>query len=188
MVLYKHLLILTHWGLFLLPGWLRLPTFLRPRMEVEFRNRHFYAVEAVEGIVMQLFLLEVRKRCFAPSIVWLHDGFWIDKQVDDGVLVAAERHVRALLFPLSEEGEPLFRIMDLTEARDRILQTCTCSPFTPLFLTSQYGSYLSGSSNRCHTRQLPVAKFTHKERVLSERCLPTLIGLESVLGSFGSSW
>ena len=52
---------------------------IRPRLEVEFRNRHFYAVEAVEGIVMQLFLLEVRKRCLVPSILWLHDGFWITK-------------------------------------------------------------------------------------------------------------
>ena len=138
-------------------------TVVRPRLEVDFRNRHFYAVEALEGIVMQLFLLEVRKRCFAPSILWLHDGFWIDKQVDDGVLVAAERHVRSLLFPLSSEEEPLFCIMDLTEARDCALRTCSRSPFTPLFLTSKCSSYLSGSSNRCLTRQLPVAKFSHKK-------------------------
>ena len=39
---------------------------VRPWLEVEYRNRHFYATEAMEGIVMQLFLLEVRKRCFAP--------------------------------------------------------------------------------------------------------------------------
>ena len=48
------------------------------RLEVEYRNRHFFAAEAIEGIVMQLFLLEVRKRCVALSILWLHDGFWID--------------------------------------------------------------------------------------------------------------
>ena len=67
---------------------------VRPWLEVEYRNRHFYATEAMEGIVMQLFLLEVRKRCVAPSIIWLHDGFWIDKQVADGVLLAAEKYVR----------------------------------------------------------------------------------------------
>ena len=32
---------------------------VRP-LEVDYRNRHFYATEAMEGIVMQLFLLEVR--------------------------------------------------------------------------------------------------------------------------------
>ena len=32
---------------------------VRPWMEVECRNRHFYATEAMEGIVMQLFLIEL---------------------------------------------------------------------------------------------------------------------------------
>ena len=138
-------------------------TVIRPLLEVGFRNRHFYAVEAVEGIVMQLFLLEVRKRCFAPSILWLHDGFWIDKQVDDGILAAAERHVRSLLFPLSDDREPLFRIIDLMEARDGVLQTLSRPPDAPLFLTCKGSRYLSVNRDRCLTRQLPVAKFTHKK-------------------------
>ncbi len=54
-------------------------TTVRPHMEAASRNKHFFAVEAIEGIVMQLFLIEVRKRRVAPSILWLHDGFWIDK-------------------------------------------------------------------------------------------------------------
>ena len=87
---------------------------------MEFPNRHFYAVEAVEGIVMQLFLLEVRKRCLVPSILWLHDGFWIDKNVDDVILMAAERHVRSFLFPQASDGDPLFRIVDLTEPRESV--------------------------------------------------------------------
>ena len=136
---------------------------IRQRLEVEFRNRHFYAVEAVEGIVMQLFLLEVRKRCLVPSILWLHDGFWIDKNVDDGVLMAAERHVRALLFPQSSEGDPLFRIVGLDEARGDVLRSCSGPPFPPLFPPSEYPSYTSGCGSRCLTRQQPVAKFVHKK-------------------------
>ena len=62
---------------------------IRPRLDVAFRNRSFFAAEAIEGIVMQLFLLEVRKRCYAPSIIWLHDGFWIDKHIDNEVFFAA---------------------------------------------------------------------------------------------------
>ena len=49
---------------------------LRLGLDVAFRNRSFFAMEAIESIVMQLFLLEVRKRCFAPSIIWLHDVFF----------------------------------------------------------------------------------------------------------------
>ena len=63
------------------------------------KNRHFFAAEAIEAIFMQLFLLEVRKRTDTPSIIWLHDGLWIGREVDDQTLYAAESHVRRLLFP-----------------------------------------------------------------------------------------
>ena len=135
---------------------------VRPWLEVEYRNRHFYATEAMEGIVMQLFLLDVRKRCFAPSIIWLHDGFWIDKQVADEVLVAAEKYVRSRLFPQSGNSEPLFRILDLTEARDAVLHSQTFSPIGPLFPTSRWKDNISRQSPKCLTRQFPVAKFVHK--------------------------
>ena len=125
---------------------------VRPWLEVEHRNRHFYATEAMEGIVMQLFLLEVRKRCVAPSIIWLHDGFWIDKQVADGVLVAAEKYVRSRLFPLSADHEPLFRIIDLTEARDAVFHSLSCSPVGPLFPTST----LSGGGSGVPHASLPT--------------------------------
>ena len=126
------------------------------------RNRHFFAAEAMESIVMQLFLLEVRKRCFAPSIIWLHDGFWIDRKVDDGVLFAAERHVRSLLFPLSRGEEPLFRIIDLRMAREAVLQTRSCPPVGPLFPPSKLKDRRPEFADRRLDRQFPVAKFTRK--------------------------
>ena len=67
---------------------------VRPRVEALAKNRHFFAAEAIEAIFMQLFLLEVRKRTDIPSIIWLHDGLWIGRQVDDQILHAAESHVR----------------------------------------------------------------------------------------------
>ena len=59
---------------------------------------------------MQLFLIEVRKRCVAPSILWLHDGFWIHKAVDYEILLAAERHVRKTVFPASQGGDLSFLV------------------------------------------------------------------------------
>ena len=197
-VLHRHWLILIRWGSLHLPGLLRSPMSLK-QLEMWLHPTFWLLFGLVwrltsatdtstrwKRIVMQLFLLEVRKRCFAPSILWLHDGFWIDKQVDDGVLVAAERHVRSLLFPLSSEEVPLFRIMDLTEARDCALRTCSRSPFTPLFLASKCSSYLSGSSNRCLISHSSLWLSFHTRRVPSERFLLTSTGLESVPGSFGS--
>ena len=97
------------------------------------KNKNYFAAGAVESIVMQLFLLEVRERCVAPSVLWLHDGFWIDKSVGDEVLYAAEWHVRKTIFPASCKGDPLFRIVDLTEARAQVLASCPRPPFPPLF-------------------------------------------------------
>ena len=112
---------------------------------------------------MQLFLLEVRKRCIVPSILWLHDGFWIDKNVDDGILVAAERHVRSLLFPQARDADPLFRIVDLTESREQVLHACPTHPVTPLFPPSQCIPKRTRRASACLTRQHPVAKFVHKQ-------------------------
>ena len=44
---------------------------VRPKVDALAKNRHFFAVEAIEAIFMQLFLLEVRKRTDIPSIIWL---------------------------------------------------------------------------------------------------------------------
>ena len=89
---------------------------VRPRVEALAKNRHFFAAEAIEAIFIQLFLLEVRKRTDIPSIIWLHDGLWIGREVDDQILHAAECHVRRLLFPHSDLTSSLFSIVDLHEA------------------------------------------------------------------------
>ena len=135
--------------------------FIRPRVEVAFRNQSFFAVE-VEGIVMQLFLLEVRKRCYAPSIIWLHDGFWIDKHIEDGVFLAADKHVKSLLFPLSESGPPLFHVTDLSEARDGALLSCSPLPSAPL-ICSPEDIVIANLGEKSYNRSFPVAKFVHKQ-------------------------
>ena len=79
---------------------------------------------------MQLFLLEVRKRTDTPSIIWLHDGLWIGREVDDQILYAAESHVRRLLFPHPNSASSLFSIVDLHEAWQTAVSTCP-PPLTP---------------------------------------------------------
>ena len=136
--------------------------FIRPRLDVAFRNQSFFAAEAIEGIVMQLFLLEVRKRCYAPSIIWLHDGFWIDKHIEDGVFLAADKHVKALLFPLSESSPPLFHVTDLSDARDGALLSCSPLPSTPLICCPE-DIVIANLGTKSYNRSFPVAKFVHKQ-------------------------
>ena len=47
--------------------------------------------ESLESIYMQTVLCEVQKRCYAPSIIWLHDGFWISNSVNKAAIEAAEK-------------------------------------------------------------------------------------------------
>ena len=111
---------------------------------------------------MQLFLLEVRKRCYAPSIIWLHDGFWIDKHIEDGVFLAADKHVKALLFPLSESSPPLFHVTDLSDARDGALLSCSPLPSTPLICCPE-DIVIANLGTKSYNRSFPVAKFVHKQ-------------------------
>ena len=134
---------------------------LRPGLDVAFRNRSFFAMEAIESIVMQLFLLEVRKRCLAPSIIWLHDGFWIDKHVDNEVLFAAEKHVKTLLFPTYDVHSPLFHVTDLTEVRNQALASCPPLPCVP-FISCPDDIAIAELGTKKYTREFPVAKFFHK--------------------------
>ena len=50
---------------------------LRPDLPTTYRNRHFHSAETLETLFMRQVLQEVQQRCFAVSIIWLHDGFWI---------------------------------------------------------------------------------------------------------------
>ena len=135
---------------------------VRPRVEALAKNRHFFAAEAIEAIFMQLFLLEVRKRTDIPSIIWLHDGLWIGREVDDQILYAAERHVRHILFRHSDLTSSLFSIVSLHEAWQAVVSTCPPPRHPPLFAKCTQGTR-RGWRRRKVTRQFPVAKFSHRQ-------------------------
>ena len=145
---------------------------VRPQVEALAKNRHFFAAEAIEAIFMQLFLLDVRKRTEKPSIIWLHDGLWIGKDVDDQILSASEKHVRQLLFPSSEMSYSLFSINSLQEARSAVVSTCPRPPHPPL-LSKCTHSTRRGWRRRKFIRHFPVAKFSHRQA--SKRKLPGYI-------------
>ena len=145
---------------------------VRPRVEALAKNRHFFAAEAIEAIFMQLFLLEVRKRTDIPSIIWLHDGLWIGREVDDQILHAAECHVKRLLFPHSDLTSSLFSIVDLHEDWQAAVSTCPPPPHPPLFAQCNQGTR-RGWRRRKVTRQFPVVKFSHRQA--SKRKLPGYI-------------
>ena len=151
---------------------------VRPRVDALAKNRHFFAVEAIEAIFMPLFLLEVRKRTDTPSIIWLHDGLWIGREVDDQILYAAESHVRRLLFPSSNSTSSLFSIVDLHEAWQRAVSTCPPPHTLRCLLDAIQGPREVGDGERSLGNFLLPNSVIDKHRSASS--LATLTGLASV--------
>ena len=155
---------------------------VRPRVEALAKNRHFFAAEAIEAIFMQLFLLEVRKRTDIPSIIWLHDGLWTGREVDDQILHAAECHVRRLLFPHSDLTSSLFSIVDLHE--DWQAAVSTCPP--PLTLHCLPNAIKGPDEVGVEGRSLGNSRLVIDKR-LSASSPATLTGLASVPEPVGAN-
>ena len=87
---------------------------LRPDLPTTYRNRHFHSAESLEAIFMRNVLLEVQRRSFAVSTIWLHDGFWICTSVRDNIIEDAEKASLANLFPHLKSEERILKIKCLT--------------------------------------------------------------------------
>ena len=67
---------------------------------------------------MLTFYKELTRRVHLKSVIWLHDGLWIPKEVPLETIVTAEQ---SMLQQLQLEQTPLFRIKDLvTETKELI--------------------------------------------------------------------
>ena len=62
----------------------------RKQLEVTYCNWRYHACETVENQFMQKFYRELCSREQVVSAAWLHDGFWLNKEVSDEHIRAAE--------------------------------------------------------------------------------------------------
>ena len=74
-----------------------LPKF-RPDLLCTGANKHFFALEHLESQFMITFLRELQKRDRCASIIWLHDGLWVDKNLSNSIIHLV---LRKLLLKLS---------------------------------------------------------------------------------------
>ena len=54
-------------------------------------NKHFFALEYLESQFMVAFLREVKKRDRCVSLIWLHDGLWVHKDLSNTLLFSCEQ-------------------------------------------------------------------------------------------------
>ena len=95
---------------------------LRPHLQTTHRNKHYYTAESLESLFMLSLLREVQFRGFVPSVIWLHDGFWISNTVGCEVLEAGVEHALRAIFPGCSEGTGLVRVRCLKKDKALLMQ------------------------------------------------------------------
>ena len=91
---------------------------LRPRYHSSDRGATFRVLEWYEEYVMLTFYKELTRRVHLKSVIWLHDGLWIPKEIPLEAILTAER---IMLQQLQLEQTPLFRIKDLSTETNEIV-------------------------------------------------------------------
>ena len=90
---------------------------LRPQYDSSDRGATFRVLEWYEERVMMTFYKELTRRVHLKSVIWLHDGLWIPKEVPIGAISTAEQ---IMLHQLQLEQTPVFRINDLIAETNKI--------------------------------------------------------------------
>ena len=78
-----------------------------------YTNRYFYACEYLEMQVMSKFVKAIQMRYRCASIIWLHDGVWLDVVVSSADIAKAEQEAVEEVLPNSTHAERLFRTRSL---------------------------------------------------------------------------
>ena len=138
-------------------------TFLLPTRIGTFTRQKHQRLFSCDGV-----LQEVQQRCFAVSIIWLHDGFWISSTVRDDIIREAEQTALKSFFPDSCQGERLLRITSLSEEvakAKRILGLLSSHQFYSLIVVTIDGEPQSsqGSSQR---PSLVAARYPNAKQLL----------------------
>ena len=110
---------------------------IRPHAEVDYTNRNYFVLEEIEQRFMVSFLRELQTRTRSCSVIWLHDGIWIQSSVPNSVLQQAELQVaRSIGLPVDLHN-PIMRIHDLHGESDSLWAEFgiegTVGSYPPLF-------------------------------------------------------
>ena len=85
----------------------------RADLQTTYTNRYYYACEYLEMQVMSKFVKAIQMRYRCASIIWLHDGVWLDVVVSSADIAKAEQEAVEEVLPNSTHAERLFRTRSL---------------------------------------------------------------------------
>lgn len=101
---------------------------LRTDLQVSYTNRFFNACEYLEMQILSRFVWAIQRRYRCASIIWLHDGVWMDLAVSAADIATAEQEALAATLPQSTHTERLFRTRSL---HDEFSVACEAFSTTP---------------------------------------------------------
>ena len=104
---------------------------LRPELQTSYTNRYFYACEYLEMQVMSRFVKAIQMRYRCASIIWLHDGVWLDVVVRPADIATAEQEAIKNILPQSTQTERLFRTRSLVAEHSKAIELFSNLPSVP---------------------------------------------------------
>ena len=101
-----------------------------------YTNRYFYACEYLEMQVMSKFVKAIQMRYRCASIIWLHDGVWLDVVVSTADIAKAEQEAVEEVFPNSTHTERHFRTRSLATDYSQAVELFSNTPTTTYIFPS----------------------------------------------------
>ena len=102
----------------------------RADLTTTFTNRYYYACEYLEMQVMSKFVKAIQMRYRCASIIWLHDGVWLDTVVSNADIAKAEQEAVDDVFPVCTHTERLFRTRSLATDYSQAVELFSNTPTT----------------------------------------------------------
>ena len=102
----------------------------RADLTTTYTNRYYYACEYLEMQVMSKFVKAIQMRYRCASIIWLHDGVWLDSVVSAADIAKAEQEAVDEVFPSCTHTERLFRTRSLATDYSQAVELFSNTPTT----------------------------------------------------------
>ena len=102
----------------------------RADLTTTFTNRYYYACEYLEMQVMSKFVKAIQMRYRCASIIWPHDGVWLDTVVSAADIAKAEQEAVDDVFPCCTHTERLFRTRSLATDYAQAVELFSNTPTT----------------------------------------------------------
>ena len=100
----------------------------RAELQTTYTNRYYYACEYLEMQVMSRFVKAIQMRYRCASIIWLHDGVWLDVAVCSADIATAEQEAVKGVLPNSTHTERLFRTRSLATEHSKAVELFSNTP------------------------------------------------------------